>query len=77
MAIYIVSTYSPKTKQQLFFQDGTHAEIHKFKDVDEVPGCLFVCGGSLTSGQLVKGSFQTACRDEVVSSSYIGTSVRL
>ena len=21
--------------------------------------CLFVCGGSLTSGQLVKGSFQT------------------
>ena len=22
--------------------------------------CLFVCGGSLTSGQLVKGSFQTA-----------------
>ena len=26
--------------------------------LDEV--CLFVCGGSLTSGQLVKGSFQSA-----------------
>ena len=26
----------------------------------EMVGSLFVCGGSLTSGQLVKGSFQTA-----------------
>ena len=27
--------------------------------------CLFVCGGSLTSGQLFQGSFQTAVAREI------------
>ena len=29
-----------------------------FKELISKFDCLFVCGGSLTSGQLVKGSFQ-------------------
>ena len=36
-------------------------------DVVRVCYKLFVCGGSLTSGQLVKGSFQTGMLQKVLS----------
>ena len=43
--------------------DGNKFQIPKKMSMAGPVGlfvCLFVCGGSLTSGQLVKGSFQTA-----------------